>query len=94
MGAGGHVTAGGYGLLSRLHGLTVDYLYAVEVVCVDADGKAAAIEVSLDSPETDEQALLWAHQGGGGGNFGIVTRFWDRAFGTYANNCPPRGNPA
>src|SRR3954463_8698186 len=26
VGAGGHVTGGGYGLLSRRHGLTVDYL--------------------------------------------------------------------
>lgn len=76
VGAGGHVTAGGYGLLSRLHGLTVDYLHAVELVHVDANGKAAAIQVSLDSTDPDERALLWAHQGGGGGNFGIVTRFW------------------
>jgi len=76
VGAGGHVTAGGYGLLSRLHGLTVDYLHAVELVYVDGSGKAAAIQVSLDSPDPDERALLWAHQGGGGGNFGIVTRFW------------------
>lgn len=27
-------------------------------------------------------------------NFGIVTRFWDRVFGTYANGRTPRGNPA
>lgn len=76
VGAGGHVTAGGYGLLSRLHGLTVDYLHAVELVYVDKSGKAAVIQVSLDSQDPEERALLWAHQGGGGGNFGIVTRFW------------------
>ncbi len=34
VGAGGHIVGGGYGLLSRLHGLTVDYLAAVDVVCV------------------------------------------------------------
>jgi FAD/FMN-containing dehydrogenase len=76
VGAGGHVTAGGYGLLSRLYGLTVDYLHAVELVYVDASGKAESIQVSRDSPGAGERALLWAHQGGGGGNFGIVTRFW------------------
>lgn len=76
VGAGGHVTAGGYGLLSRLYGLTVDYLHAVELVYVDANGKADVIQVSPESPEPDERALHWAHQGGGGGNFGIVTRFW------------------
>lgn len=27
-------------------------------------------------------------------NFGIVSRFWDRVFGTYANGRPPRGTPA
>jgi FAD/FMN-containing dehydrogenase len=75
VGAGGHVTAGGYGLLSRLHGLTVDHLGAVELVYVKG-GKAASTVVSLDSQKAEERALLWAHQGGGGGNFGIVTKFW------------------
>jgi hypothetical protein len=76
VGAGGHVTAGGYGLLARLHGLTVDYLAAVEVVTVDKAGKVQAVTVSRDSPNPAEKDLLWAHQGGGGGNFGIVTKFW------------------
>ncbi|OEJ41903.1 hypothetical protein BGK70_30605 [Streptomyces agglomeratus] len=34
VGLGGHVSGGGYGLLSRYFGLTVDYLHAVEVVTV------------------------------------------------------------
>jgi len=75
VGVGGHVTGGGYGLLSRKHGLTVDYLYAVEIVCVDASGHAYATIVSRDG-DADERQLLWGHQGGGGGNFGIVTRFF------------------
>lgn len=78
VGAGGHITGGGYGLLSRLHGLTVDVLDAVEVVHVDASGRAELITVSRDSPDADERLLLWAHLGGGGGNFGIVTKFWFR----------------
>jgi len=78
VGVGGHVTGGGYGLLSRLHGLTVDFLHAVEVVRVDDAGRAEAITVSRDSPDPDERELLWAHLGGGGGNFGVVTRFWFR----------------
>jgi FAD/FMN-containing dehydrogenase len=32
VGIGGHIAGGGYGLLSRSHGLVVDHLYAVEVV--------------------------------------------------------------
>lgn len=75
VGAGGHITGGGYGLLSRLHGLTVDYLQAVEVVHVTGTGRAEVVTVSRDSPNADEQDLLWGHRGGGGGNFGIVTRF-------------------
>ncbi|HEX8067153.1 MAG TPA: FAD-binding oxidoreductase [Thermoleophilaceae bacterium] len=75
VGAGGHVTGGGYGLLSRLHGLTIDFLEAVEIVVVDDSGTARAITVSRDSQDADERLLLWASRGGGGGNFGIVTRF-------------------
>ncbi|MDQ3850708.1 MAG: FAD-binding protein, partial [Actinomycetota bacterium] len=78
VGAGGHVTGGGYGLLSRLHGLTVDYLHAVEVVHVDRENRARIVMVSRDSEDADERLLLWAHQGGGGGNFGVVTRFFFR----------------
>lgn len=78
VGVGGHVTGGGYGLLARLHGLTVDYLDAVEVVHVTKDGRAEAITVSRDSPDSAERDLLWGHLGGGGGNFGIVTKFFFR----------------
>ncbi|WP_327228108.1 BBE domain-containing protein [Streptomyces platensis] len=73
---GGHVVGGGYGLLSRQHGLTVDYLYAVEVVVV-RDGQHAEVVIARrDSPEPELRELWWAHTGGGGGNFGVVTRYW------------------
>lgn len=75
VGAGGHITGGGYGLLSRKHGLIVDWLDAVEIVCVNADRRAEVVIASRDGSAA-EQDLLWANQGGGGGNFGIVTRFW------------------
>lgn len=78
VGAGGHITGGGYGLLSRKYGLIIDHLYEVEVVCVDAAGKTRAIRVNRESTDPDERELLWAHLGGGGGSFGIVTRFWFR----------------
>ncbi|MGW1378378.1 FAD-dependent oxidoreductase [Streptomyces sp. NPDC002446] len=74
--AGGHVSGGGYGLLSRQHGLTVDYLYAVEVVVV-RDGQHAEVVIARrDSPDEQLRNLWWAHTGGGGGNFGVVTRYW------------------
>src|SRR5260370_28195424 len=37
--AGGHISGGGYGLLSRLHGLTADWLTPVDILTVDAHGK-------------------------------------------------------
>jgi FAD/FMN-containing dehydrogenase len=74
VGVGGHVAGGGYGLLSRLHGLTVDYLAGVDVVCVNRRGKARLVHARKDDPVTAQ--LLWAHTGGGGGNFGIVTTYY------------------
>ncbi|MYV53653.1 FAD-binding protein [Streptomyces sp. SID3212] len=80
VGVGGHVSGGGYGNLSRLHGLVVDHLYAVEVVVVDPDGRARAVVATreADDPHRD---LWWAHTGGGGGSFGVVTRYWFRTPG-------------
>ncbi|MFC9086004.1 FAD-binding oxidoreductase [Nocardiopsis dassonvillei] len=78
VGMGGHITGGGYGLLSRQYGLTVDYLYAVEVAVVRPDRSVELVLATRDDPDPDRRELLWAHTGGGGGNFGIVTRFWFR----------------
>lgn len=74
VGTGGHICGGGYGLLSRLHGLTVDYLHGVEVVVVDRHGEAHRV-VATRHRNTE---LWWAHTGGGGGNFGLITRYWLR----------------
>ncbi|HVZ38222.1 MAG TPA: FAD-binding protein [Candidatus Kapabacteria bacterium] len=79
VGAGGHIIGGGYGLLSRLHGLTVDWLHAVEVVVVNEGRRAEVITVGRDSTSRREQDLFWGHLGGGGGNFGIVTRYFFQA---------------
>jgi FAD/FMN-containing dehydrogenase len=75
VGAGGHICGGGYGLLSRRDGLTVDWLHGVEVVCVDQDRRARLVTVTKDSPTAAEQDLFWAHTGGGGGNFGVITKY-------------------
>ncbi|MFC4852904.1 FAD-binding oxidoreductase [Actinophytocola glycyrrhizae] len=80
VGLGGHVAGGGWGLLCRKFGLIVDYLYAVEVVVVDAAGTARAVVATRD-PEDPHRDLWWAFTGGGGGNFGVVTRYWFRTPG-------------
>ncbi|HST48821.1 FAD-binding oxidoreductase [Jatrophihabitans sp.] len=78
VGVGGHVTGGGYGHLSRRDGLVVDHLYAVEVVVVDPAGQADVL-VATREPDDPYRDLWWAMTGGGGGNFGVVTRFWLRS---------------
>jgi hypothetical protein len=78
IGMGGHVAGGAFGFLCRQLGLAADYLYAVEVVTVDADGKASAVVATREESDPNRD-LWWAHTGGGAGNFGVVTRFWFRS---------------
>ncbi|CAM5624445.1 FAD-linked oxidase [Streptomyces xanthochromogenes] len=80
VGAGGHIQGGGYGALSRRYGLISDHLYAVEVVVVDRTGTAKAVVATREAGDPNRD-LWWAHTGGGGGNFGVVTRYWMRAPG-------------
>ncbi|NYH55648.1 FAD/FMN-containing dehydrogenase [Nocardiopsis arvandica] len=77
---GGHVQGGGYGALTRRHGTIVDHLQAVEVVVVDSSGRARVIVASREEGDPHRD-LWWAHTGGGGGNFGVVTRYWFRTPG-------------
>lgn len=85
VGAGGHISGGGWGLLCRKLGLVVDHLYAVEVVSVDADGTART-HVATREANDPHRELWWAHTGGGGGNFGVITRFWFRSPGATGTN--------
>jgi FAD/FMN-containing dehydrogenase len=66
VGIGGLTLGGGIGYLVRKHGLTIDSLLAAELVT--ADGRVLQVD---DRRHPD---LFWAIRGGGG-NFGVVTRF-------------------
>jgi FAD/FMN-containing dehydrogenase len=66
VGVGGLATAGGIGLLSREHGLTIDHLRAVELVLADGTPVRAS--------ERENPDLLWAIRGAGA-NFGVATAF-------------------
>jgi hypothetical protein len=89
IGMGGHVPGGAFGFLCRQLGLAADYLHAVEVVTVDAGGRARAV-VATREPSDPHHDLWWGHTGGGAGNFGVVTRFWFRSPGAPAGADPTR----
>jgi aclacinomycin oxidase len=78
IGAGGHISGGAFGFLCREHGLAADHLYAVEVVVVDDAGGVRSVVATRDASDPNRD-LWWAHTGGGGGNFGVVTRYWLRS---------------
>ncbi len=66
VGIGGITLGGGVGYLVRKYGLTIDDLLAAEIIT--ADGQIRHLDADTH-PD-----LFWAIRGGGG-NFGVVTRF-------------------
>lgn len=66
VGIGGITLGGGVGFLVRKYGLTIDDLLAADIV--NADGQLLRVDAE-NHPD-----LFWAIRGGGG-NFGVATRF-------------------
>src|ERR671910_406354 len=66
VGIGGLTLGGGVGYLVRKHGLTIDDLVSAEIVTADGELLHVDAETHPD--------LFWAIRGGGG-NFGVATRF-------------------
>lgn len=67
VGIGGITPGGGIGPLQRTTGLISDNLLALEMV----DAKGRVIRAS----KKRNADLLWASRGGGGGNFGVYTKY-------------------
>jgi FAD/FMN-containing dehydrogenase len=66
VGIGGITLGGGIGYLVRKYGMTIDALLAAEIVTADSQ------QLRVDARQ--HQDLFWAIRGGGG-NFGVATRF-------------------
>eukprot|EP00249_Psilotum_nudum_P017636 c26421_g1_i1 orf=325-1902(+) len=63
LGAGGHFSGAGYGMLSRKYGVAADNI--IDAQLVNAEGNLLDKQLMGDD-------LFWALQGGGGGSWGIV----------------------
>ncbi|MDF2444083.1 MAG: hypothetical protein JWR01_2286 [Subtercola sp.] len=78
VGATGLTLGGGVGVLVRSFGLACDQLTGVEIVTADGTVHQASRDTDAD--------LFWACQGGGGGQFGVVTKL------TFATQPAPEVN--
>ena len=67
VGVGGLLLGGGFGSFSKRYGLAAASLIEAEIVT--ADGEVRTVNAAR------EPDLFWALKGGGGGTFGVVTRF-------------------
>ncbi|KAK3089588.1 hypothetical protein FSP39_004854 [Pinctada imbricata] len=81
---GGYTLGGGHSPMCRMLGMAVDNLLEVEMVSANGSiVRATANYTSITNSDgsiqnTTDTDIFWALSGGGGGTFGIVTKFYFR----------------
>lgn len=94
VGAGGHLTGGGMGMLTRQYGLGIDQVSdkristSISIITLFPHylSQLTAIDIvladgsSLTTDSTSYSDLFWALRGGGGASFGVVTHFTANLF--------------
>lgn len=73
VGVAGISTVGGVGVLRRTLGLTIDSIKAYRIVLPPTNKKEAEVVLASESNNSD---LFWALRGGGGANFGVITKIY------------------
>ncbi|KAF4670043.1 hypothetical protein FOL47_002274 [Perkinsus chesapeaki] len=77
-GIGGFISGGGHGVMSSKYGIAVDRTIAADVVIFDNSIEVFRV---VHATTTNEYAdLMFAIRGGMGGNYGVVTNFYYKAF--------------
>ena len=90
MALGGYTLGGGHSPIGRKFGLAVDNLLEVEMVAANGsivtcnDRGTSITDANGHVQSTNNADLFWALRGGGGGTFGIVTKF------TFKLHQPPK----
>ena len=90
VGIGGYTLGGGHSPIGKKYGLAVDNLLEVEMVTANGsivtcnDHGTSITDASGHVHSTNNADLFWALRGGGGGTFGIVTKF------TFKLHQPPK----
>jgi len=72
VGVGGHISGGGFGYLSRLHGTVADWVSGIDILTIDINGQVLRRHINAQRDANLFRACL----GAGLGNFGLILNYY------------------